>query len=264
MNQPTIDLIAERHRRILELARQTGSVSVEALAATFGVTPQTIRKDLNDLAARAMLSRVHGGAVVTSGVGNLDHATRAAVAADAKAAIGAAAARLVPDGASLFVNIGTTTEAVARALTGPGDVHRELLVITNNLNVVDILVGRNGVEVIAAGGRVRASDRAVVGALAMDFIRGFRVDYAVIGASAIDPDGTLLDFDVEEVRVSQTIIAHARKVILVADASKVGRPAPVRIVGIDAIDYLVTDHACPALARACTEAHVAVIEAGRA
>ncbi|WP_375270731.1 DeoR/GlpR family DNA-binding transcription regulator [Sphingomonas sp.] len=256
MNQPAFDLVADRHRRILELARQTGSVSVEALAAQLGVTPQTIRKDLNDLAARAMLSRVHGGAVVTSGVGNLDHATRAAVAAEAKAAIGAAAAGLVPDGASLFVNIGTTTEAVARALTG----RRELLVITNNLNVVDILAPRDGVEVIAAGGRVRASDRAVVGALAMDFIRGFRVDYAVIGASAIDADGTLLDFDVEEVRVSQTIIAHARKVILVADASKIGRAAPVRIAGVDAIDYLVTDWIVPALAAACREAGVAVIE----
>ncbi|WP_294357152.1 DeoR/GlpR family DNA-binding transcription regulator [uncultured Sphingomonas sp.] len=257
MSQPA-DLAADRHRRILELARQTGSVSVEALASGLGVTPQTIRKDLNDLAARAMLSRVHGGAVVTSGVGNLDHATRAAVAAEAKAAIGAAAARLVPDGASLFVNIGTTTEAVARALVS----HRELMVITNNLNVVDILAGRDGVEVIAAGGRVRASDRAVVGALAMDFIRGFRVDHAVIGASAIDRDGTLLDFDVEEVRVSQTIIAHARKVILVADASKIGRPAPVRIAGLDHIDYLVTDRIDPELARACHDAEVTVIETG--
>jgi len=256
MNQSAFDLVADRHRRILDLARQTGSVSVETLAARLGVTPQTIRKDLNDLAARAMLSRVHGGAVVTSGVGNLDHATRAAVACDAKAAIGRAVARLVPDGASLFVNIGTTTEAVARALTA----HRELLVITNNLNVVDILAGRDGVEVIAAGGRVRASDRAVVGALAMDFIRGFRVDYAVIGASAIDHDGTLLDFDIEEVRVSQTIIAHARKVILVADSSKVGRPAPVRIAGIDAVDHLVTDRCNPALAEACREYGVDVVE----
>ncbi|WP_019515127.1 DeoR/GlpR family DNA-binding transcription regulator [Sphingomonas sp. Mn802worker] len=252
----TTDLVANRHQHILALARQTGSVSVEALATRLGVTPQTIRKDLNDLAARAMLSRVHGGAVVTSGVGNIDHATRAAVAAEAKAAIGAATARLVPEGASLFVNIGTTTEAVARALVD----HRELLVITNNLNVVDILAGRDPIEVIAAGGRVRASDRAIVGALAMDFIRGFRVDYAVIGTSAIDCDGTLLDFDVEEVRVSQTIIAHARKVILVADASKIGRAAPVRIAGLDAVDYLVIDRIEPELARACREAHVTVIE----
>ena len=82
---------------------------------------------------------------------------------------------------------------------------------------------------IAAGGRVRASDRAVVGALAMDFIRGFKVDMALIGASAIDPDGSFLDFDVDEVRVSQTIIAQARQVLLAIDGSKLERAAPVRV-----------------------------------
>lgn len=245
-----------RHRRILELARQTGSVSVDSLAAELAVTPQTIRKDLNVLARRAMLSRVHGGAIVTSGVDNLDHAARRQVASNAKAAIGAAAARLVPDGASLFINIGTTTEAIARALVH----HRDLLVITNNLNVVDILAGRPGIEVIAAGGRVRAHDRAVVGALAMDFIRSFKVDYALIGASAVDADGTLLDFDVDEVRVSQTIIAHARKVILTADQSKFGRAAPVRIAGMDSIDHLVTDRLSDERLRAaCANAGVNVV-----
>lgn len=253
------DPVAARQRRILDLARQTGSVSVDALAAELGVTPQTVRKDLNVLAGRAMLSRVHGGAVVTSGVDNLEHAQRRHVASGAKAAIGAAAARLVPDGASLFINIGTTTEAIAHALRR----HRDLLVITNNLNVVDILAGCDTIEVIAAGGRVRAHDRAVVGALAMEFIRGFKVDFALVGASAIDADGTLLDFDVDEVRVSQTIIANARRVILAADQSKIGRPAPVRIGDLGDINYLVTDVLGDGdLREACRRAEVEVIEAG--
>lgn len=251
------DAATARHRRIVGLARQTGSVSVEALAGALGVTPQTIRRDLNLLARRSMLSRVHGGAVVTSGVDNLDHAERSGVASSAKAAIGAAAARLVPDGASLFLNIGTTTEAVARALVG----HRDLLVITNNLNVVDILAGIDSIEVIAAGGRVRPQDRAVVGALAMDFIRGFKVDYALIGVSALDAEGTLLDFDIDEVRVSQTIIAHARRVILAADQTKFGRAAPVRIADLAEIDWLVTDRMSDrALHDACTRAEVELIE----
>ncbi len=248
-----------RHRRILDLARQTGSVTVEALAAELGVSPQTIRKDLNQLAKGAMLSRVHGGAVTTSGVDNLDHGARADVASTEKAAIGAAAARLIPDGASLFINIGTTTEAVARALAG----HRNLLVITNNLNVVDILLGNPTIEVVTAGGRVRAGDRAVVGALAMDFLRGFKVDFAVIGASAIDADGTLLDFDMDEVRVSQTIIAGARRVILAADRSKYHRAAPIRIAGMDAVHHFVTDRLDdPAIATACARAGVEVVGAG--
>jgi DeoR family glycerol-3-phosphate regulon repressor len=256
--KPVPDAVADRHRRILALVRRTGNVSVEALANDLAVTPQTIRRDLTFLSRRSLLSRVHGAAVTTSGVDNLDHAVRQELASGAKAAIGAAAARLVPDGASLFINIGTTTEEIAHHLTG----HRDLLVITNNLNVVDILSGIPTIEVIAVGGRVRASDRAVVGALAMDFIRGFKVDWALIGASAIDRDGTLLDFDLDEVRVAQTIIAHARGVILAADASKIGRPAPVRIAGLDAIDHWVTDRLDdPALFETCRQAGVAVVEA---
>jgi DeoR family glycerol-3-phosphate regulon repressor len=256
MSKEGDDVVAARHRRIVDLARQAGSVSVEALVAELQVTPQTIRKDLNLLARRGTLARVHGGAVITSGTDNIDHAHRRQLASGAKAAIGAAAARLVPDGASLFINIGTTTEAVAQALVH----HRDLLVITNNLNVVDILAHSPSIEVIAAGGHVRAHDRAVVGALAMDFIRGFKVDYALIGASAIDPDGSLLDFDIDEVRVSQTIIANARRVILVADQSKVGRPAPVRIGGMAEVDYFVTDRMTDAeLAKACRGAEVEVI-----
>jgi DeoR family glycerol-3-phosphate regulon repressor len=253
------DLVARRHRRILELARQTGSVSVEILAAQLGVTPQTVRRDLNILASRSMLSRVHGGAVVTSGVDNLDHDARRQVATEAKAAIGAAVARIVPNGASLFINIGTTTEAMARALVD----HRDLLVVTNNFNVVDILVDRPSIEVIAAGGKVRRGDRAIVGALAIDFVRAFKVDIALIGASAIDSDGTLLDFDVDEVRVAQTIIEQARSVILGVDRTKFGRAAPARIAGLDAIDHLVTDRMDdPDLAAACARNGVNVIETG--
>lgn len=251
------EAVARRHAAILAAARRTGSVAVETLAAELGVTPQTIRRDLNLLAERSMLSRVHGGAVVTSGVDNLDREARRQIAAGAKAAIGRAAAALVPDGASLFINIGTTTEAIARALVD----HRHLLVVTNNLNVVGLLADRPTIEVVVAGGRVRPSDGAVVGALAMDFIGGFKVDYALIGASAIDRTGTLLDFDIDEVRVSQTIIDHARTTILAVDQSKFGRPAPVRIAGMDRIDHLVTDRLDdPAIAVACTAAGVTVTQ----
>ncbi len=258
MTQSPLEHAVLRHRRILELARQTGSVTVEALAAEFGVSSQTIRKDLNQLSKTAMVSRVHGGAVTTSGVDNLDHRARRGVASEAKAAIGAAAARLIPDGASLFITIGTTTEAVARALTG----HRNLLVITNNLNVVDILRATPSIEILTAGGRVRAADRAVVGALAMDFIRGFKTDFAVIGASGIDGDGSLLDFDVDEVRVSQTMIAQTRKVILAADSSKLHRPAPIRIADLRAIDHFVIDRLDdPAVRAASRRANIDVVEA---
>jgi len=246
-----------RQAQIVGLARDDGTVSVEELAQRFAVTPQTIRKDLALLERRGMLTRVHGGAVAQSGTDNLDYAERRMLAVAAKTAIGRAAAALVADGTSLFINIGTTTEAIASHLTD----RRGLMVITNNLNVVAMLTGNPAIEVIAAGGRVRASDRAVIGAVAMDFIRGVHVDMALIGASAINGDGSFFDFDVDEVHVSQTIIRHARRVVLAVDATKIARAAPVRIGGLADIDYLVIDSADDALRDACAAAGVVIVEA---
>jgi DeoR family glycerol-3-phosphate regulon repressor len=211
--------------------RRAGEANVAVLAREFAVTPQTIRRDLNHLADRALIARVHGGAALGSGIANARYEERRGHAASAKARIGAAAAALVPEGASLFINIGTTTEAVARHLVH----HAKLMVVSNNLNVVDILSGREGLSVIAVGGQVRAGDRAVIGALADQFIDNFRVDLGLSEA------GDLVDFDADEVLVARRIIRQARTVVLVADSSKIGRPAPIRIAGIDAVDHLVTD-----------------------
>lgn len=251
--------VLRRHKEILEIARRTGRVTVEALAERLGVTPQTIRKDLNDLSANSLLSRVHGGAVITSGIDNLAYEARREVAREEKRAIGEAVAALIPDNASIFINIGTTTEEVARALAA----RRGLLVITNNLNVVDLLYRQPEIEVIVVGGRVRPVDRAAVGAFAVDFIKSFKVDFAVIGASAIDEDGTLLDFDMNEVQVSQAIIQNARQVVLAADSSKLGRPAPVRIGHIGEVSVFVTDKvASAALLSVCETHEVRVVQAG--
>ena len=232
-----MDPLTTRQTEILDLARSAGRVGVEDLARRFDVTAQTIRKDLNDLCDRRLMSRVHGGAVISSGVQNLAYEARRFVAADEKRAIGRAAAELIPNGSSLFINIGTTTEEVAAALAG----HEHMLVITNNLNVAMNLSRLDGFDVIVAGGPVRGADAAVVGSAAVDLIRQFKVDTAVIGTSAIDEDGALLDFDYREVRVAQAIMENARRVILVADRSKFERTAPVRIGHLDQIDTFVTD-----------------------
>ncbi|PIC01098.1 DeoR/GlpR family DNA-binding transcription regulator [Caulobacter sp. X] len=253
--------IEERHEAILALARKSGRVTVEALSDQLQVSRQTIRKDLNDLCDQGLLNRVHGGAVIgAGGVDNLEYEARRVLAREAKEAIGAAAAALIPEKASLFINIGTTTEEVARALQGRSG----LLVITNNLNVVDILASSPGIEVIVVGGRVRSADRASVGAFAVDFIRNFKVDFAVIGASAMDEDGSLLDFDINEVQVSQTIIHSSRRVILVADSQKLGRPAPVRIGHIGDVHVFVIDRLdSPELAAKCEAEGVRVIETSK-
>ena len=181
--------------------------------------------------------RVHGGAIVASGVENLAYEARQLVAHDQKRLIGEAAARLIPDNSSLFINIGTTTEEVAKALSR----HSGLLVITNNLHVASELHRSSAIEIFLTGGTVRQSDGGIVGAVTVEQIEQFRVDFAVIGTSAIDQTGTLLDFDIREVEISRAIVEHARKIILVSDSSKFSRSAPVRIAHLSEIDVFVTD-----------------------
>ncbi|RVL90587.1 DeoR/GlpR family DNA-binding transcription regulator, partial [Sinorhizobium meliloti] len=226
-----------RQAEILELAKTEGRVLVEDLAQRFSVTPQTIRKDLNDLCDARVLNRIHGGAIFPSGKENVRYESRRQIAAAEKQAIGRAAAALIPDNSSLFINIGTTTEAVGEALLD----HRELMIITNNINVANRLRVFPSIEVVIAGGVVRGSDGGIVGEAAVDFIKQFKVDFAVIGASAIDSDGALLDFDYREVKVAQAIIANARHVILVSDSTKFERTAPVRIGHISQVQTFITD-----------------------
>ena len=249
--------LSPRHAEIVSLAKEQGRVTVEGLSAHFGVTPQTIRKDLNDLCSQRQLTRIHGGALFPSGIQNLEYEARRKIAADEKEAIGRAAARIIPDNASLFINIGTTTEAVGDALLD----HSGLMVITNNINVANRLRIYPSIEVVIAGGVVRGTDGGIVGEAAVDFIRQFKVDFAVIGVSAIDDDGALLDFDFREVKVAQAIIANARKVILVADSTKLERTAPVRIAHLSQIDTFVTDR-CQnrEIRRICQENEVELIE----
>lgn len=247
-----------RHEEILHLAKEGGRVTVEDLAARFNVTPQTIRKDLNDLCSQRLLTRIHGGALLPSGVENVEYEARRELKAEEKRAIGRAAANLIPDKASLFVNIGTTTEAVSDALLD----HKDLLVITNNINVANRMRVYPAFEVIIAAGMVRGSDGGIVGEAAVDFIRQFKVDFAVIGVSAIDRDGSLFDFDFREVKVAQAIIANSRHVILVSDSSKFERNAPVRIGHVSQVDTFITDR-CPdpAFQTLCLDAGVRLVEA---
>lgn len=254
-----MEALNDRQRDIVELARVSGRVRVEELAARFDVSAQTIRKDLNDLCNRRLLSRVHGGAVVASGVANLSYEARRFISQAEKQAIGRAAAQLIANNSSLFINIGTTTEEVARALQD----HEGLLVITNNLNVATLLYPHPKIDVIVAGGPVRRGDGGVIGSAAVDVINQFKVDCAVIGASAIDEEGALLDFDYREVRVSRAIIENARQVILVADKLKLERAAPVRIGHIAEIDIFVTDAlVSETLAATCAAEGVRVVEVG--
>ena len=208
------------------------------MADILGVTLQTVRRDVQRLAELGLVSRFHGGVrMPSSTVENLAYTQREALNSTGKARIARAVAAQVPDNCSLILNIGTTTEAIAKALLH----HKGLRVLTNNLNVAAILCANPDCEVIVAGGVVRKRDRAIVGEAAVDFIRQFRVDIALIGISGIEPDGSLRDYDMREVKVAQTIIEHAREVWLAADHTKFNRPAMVQLAQLAQIDRLFTD-----------------------
>ncbi len=233
--------VRQRQEKIQQLVQVRGFITIDDLAREFGVTPQTIRRDINTLSEKGKIHRYHGGAGSGSTIENVAYTERKILCQIEKQRIAQTVAENIPDNVSLFINIGTTTEEIAKALIS----HRGLRVITNNLNVASILSGNPNFEIIIAGGLVRPRDCGIIGPLTIDFIQQFRVDYGIIGISGIDEDGTLLDFDYREVRASRAIIDNSRKVFLATDHTKFGRNAMVRLGGIDEIDALFTDRQPP-------------------
>jgi DeoR family transcriptional regulator, glycerol-3-phosphate regulon repressor len=227
-----------RQTQLLEAIRSGGSASVETLADAVGVTVQTVRRDINLLAKEGLVARFHGGARMPgSTVENIAYRQRQDLNAQGKRAIARSVAAAVPNGCSLLLNIGTTTEAIARELIA----HKGLRIITNNLQVAAILADNRDCEVIIVGGTVRPVDHGIIGGAAVEFIRQFKVDIGIIGISGIELDGTLRDFDLLEVQVARAIIEHSRQVWLAADHSKFNRAAMIEVAPISAVDVLYTD-----------------------
>jgi DeoR family glycerol-3-phosphate regulon repressor len=226
-----------RHELIVELVATRGFVSIDDLASHFDVTPQTIRRDINSLASENRLRRFHGGASAAPSTQNTEYSTRKQMLSPEKARIAKEVARHIPDDASLFINIGTTNEAIAGELLS----HTGLKIITNNLHVAALVSGKEDFEVIIAGGKVRSRDGGIIGEATMDFVQQFRVDFAIIGISGIDQDGSLLEFDYQEVRVAQALIRNSRQVVLACDHSKFGRQAMIRLGDLGDVHVLVTD-----------------------
>lgn len=245
----------QRQALILEKIQQSGFVTIDELVDHFKVTPQTVRRDLNQLAKVQKISRHHGGAAIESSTVNTDYQTRKIMDLQAKEKIAAELVSMIPDGASLFINIGTTTETIARALLK----HKGLQIVTNNLNVASILGAKEDFSVVIAGGEVRHRDGGVIGETTEDFIKKFRMDFGIIGISGIDLEGSLLDFDYREVRVAQAIIANSQQVILAADHSKFGRNAMVRLGNIDQANHFFTDANPPAEIQQILEEHQVIL-----
>jgi len=181
----------QRHNGIIELVKQQGYVSTEELVEHFSVSPQTIRRDLNELAEQNLILRHHGGAALPSSSVNTPWHDRKATQTEEKERIARKVAEQIPNGSTLFIDIGTTPEAVAHALLN----HSNLRIVTNNLNVANTLMVKEDFRTILAGGELRSRDGGIIGEATLDFISQFRLDFGILGISGIDSDGSLLEFE---------------------------------------------------------------------
>ncbi|WP_413283455.1 DeoR/GlpR family transcriptional regulator [Vibrio sp. MA40-2] len=228
----------KRHQEIIELVKTHGYVSTDDLVDNFNVSPQTIRRDLNELADLNKIKRNHGGATIVTSSENSSYQSRKVSNQSEKERIADKLIEHIPDGSTLFIDIGTTPEVIAKALIKN---HQNLRIVTNNINAASILMIKEDFKVILAGGEVRSRDGGVTGEATMDFISQFRLDFGILGISGIDFDGSLLDFDYHEVRVKKSIIENSRRVILGVDHTKFGRNAMVKLGGIEEVDLVITD-----------------------
>jgi DeoR/GlpR family transcriptional regulator of sugar metabolism len=233
-------LPAQRRQEILRAVR-AGATHVSDLAASFGVSEMTVRRDLRVLAREGKLERVRGGAV---NPGEAPFEQTAVERFEAKNRIGAAAATLVEDGQTVMVDIGTTTLQAARHLHG-----RKITVITSNLAVYEELIGDPAIELVLSGGVVRRNYRSLVGVLAEDSLRQLKADILFLGTSGVDARLDVWDTTMVEVPIKRAMIEAADNVTLLADAEKFAMGGVVRICDAGALDRIVTDGPIPAACR---------------
>lgn len=233
----------ERQQQILQRARRDGRVEVNGLADDLSVTPETVRRDLTLLERRGMLQRVHGGAIPVERLGDEPTlATREARLTGEKKRIAARALEEIEDGATILLDSGSTTGAIAELLT----TDRELTVVTNSVQTGSLLAAHDKVTLFVVGGRVRNRTGATVGEWAHQALRAITVDVAFIGTNGLTVGHGLTTPDQAEATVKRAMVDSARRVVVVADASKVGTDHFHTFAELSDIDRIITDSALDA------------------
>lgn len=230
-----------RRDLIQQVVQERGGVSVGALADMLGVSTQTIRRDLDRLCDGKNLLRAHGRIELAADRLNTPFDQRAGTNLVGKRAIAEVAASRIPNGATLFISIGSTALSVARALRG----RKELTVITNNLSAAMALSEEVSNRIILPGGELRLPDRDIIGEDVIEFFGRFRAEYAIFGAAGVAGDGGLLEFHPAEVRACNRLRQNAQTSILVIDRTKFGRLAPALGGNIAHVDLVVCDRPPP-------------------
>ncbi len=248
--------LSERQQEILRRLRdEGGTISSNNLTDSFAVSVQTIRKDLNELSDLGLVKRVHGGITMPVQSRNLSFQNRQIINFEAKENIARRLVEDLPEGASIFLGIGTTLQKIAEALLA----HPGLTVVTNNLNAALILCQNDRIDTYLAGGRLRSSDQDTMGEETTTYLRKFQVNFGIFGVGGLGEGGALLDFSPEESHVSRAILENCQTRILVADKQKYMRSAPVRTGTLHEIDRFYIDEMPDALGHLCTTLDTQVI-----
>lgn len=230
----------ERQREILKIVERTGKVEVDKLAKTLAVSAMTVRRDLTELDGLGFIERVHGGALLPGHArdgGELPVLERSKEKTEIKERIARTVASLVNDGEKIFLGSGSTTAAIAAALLH----HRNLTVVTNAINIANILMVAPQIKVAVVGGFLRSSELSLIGYLAENALHGLQVDKLIIGIRGIDPVKGLTSDNMEELLTDQAILNISKNVIVVADHSKFGHVAAIRTAPITAVTKIITN-----------------------
>lgn len=248
-------LTSQRKNEILSMLRQRGQVEAKALAAHYGVSEDTIRRDLREMAAEGLLQRVHGGALLASPAeANLTQ--RQHIAMGSKAQVAAAARRLIAPGQIVILDGGTTCAELARSL--PRDV--PLTVVTHSPTIAVALAEHERIEVVLIGGRLFRHSMVAVGAAALEALSHVRADLYFMGVTGVHPDAGFSTGDFEEAYIKRALSAHAAETVVLASSEKLGVASAYKIGDLGMAASLVVDGApSPELGAALAGAGVSVV-----
>ena len=254
--------LQKRQNEILASVKLHGACSIIELANQLKVSDETIRRNIKPLVLQGLIEKVHGGIVLSQQQEpEPPFEKRMNERVEAKRRISARVAAIIKDGDSIMLDTGSTTAYVARALGN----HRNLSVVTNCTEIARTLAREASNRVHLCGGALRADDWATFGSAAIDFVRQFHVNYAILSIGGVTDDGGFMDYHLEEAEFSRAVIAQAKQTIVVADHSKFGNPNFIKVCGFDQVDMIVVEHAPPVeIENALVEAGTAIINASEA
>ncbi|MCF8468794.1 MAG: DeoR/GlpR family DNA-binding transcription regulator [Sneathiella sp.] len=231
----------KRQLAIMNMLQLEKSCGVIELASKLGVSDETIRRDIKEMAKSGAVEKIHGGVMLPHTSMEPPFLRRLEVQRREKQRIAKLAASLIMDGETLLIDNGSTSCYVAKALS----THRNMTVVTNSTEVARDLCARNDNTVFMAGGQIRADDSAAYGPTAVSFARQFATERAILSVAAISAEQGFLDYDLGEAEFKRAIIPQAASIIIVADHTKFNRPGVVRFCDFDAVDLLLTDQLPP-------------------